>query len=86
MPDSADFFDLVIVTPEETLLEAQAVRLIAPGIGQDIAILPDHTPLYSEITKGKIEVTLKNGQLETFPVESGILRVRQNKATLITGF
>ena len=79
-------FKLLIVTPDEPIFEDTATRLIAPGIIQDIAILPDHTPLYSELQKGDLEITLENKQVKTIPIDGGILRAKNNQVTVITGF
>jgi len=78
-------FQVIIVSPNETIFEGQAVRFFAPGANQEIAILPDHTPLYSALHKGQIKVHGPNSQLNTFDIDSGILRVKSNQVTAIIG-
>jgi F-type H+-transporting ATPase subunit epsilon len=86
MPDANhDKFQLLIVTPDKTLFEGESTRVIAPGIFQEIAVLPDHTPLYAQLIKGDIKVKTGNDE-QTFPVESGIIRVKQNRVSIVLGF
>lgn len=79
-------FNLIIVSPDSVLLETKATKLFAPGIEQEIAILPDHTPFYAELKKGEIKVTQVDQDQKTIPVESGIMRVKQNRVSIILGF
>lgn len=79
-------FSIVIVTPDKVLLEDKAKKLTAPGIYQEIAILPDHTPLYAELKKGDVKVVLSNDQDKSIPIERAIMRVKQNKVSVIMGF
>lgn len=79
-------FSLIIVTPDEILLETKAKKVMVPGTAQELAILPDHTPLYAEVKKGTIVVTMTNGREKTIPVENGIMRVKLNKVSIILGF
>jgi len=79
-------FSLIIVSPDEVVLETTATRLMAPGVYQEIAILPDHTPLYAELKKGEVKITQSDSKEEKVPIESGIMRVKQNKVSIILGF
>ena len=88
MPDlkEATEFTVVIVSPDKVLMETKATRLMAPARLQEIAILPDHTPLYTEVIKGEIVITETDGAEKRVPIESGIMRVKQNKVSVILGF
>jgi F-type H+-transporting ATPase subunit epsilon len=86
MPQEKEYLDLVVVTPDETLFEGQVVRVIAPGILQEIAILPNHTPIYAELTKGALIIYQPNKPITTLQIEGGITRVRNNKVSIIVGF
>lgn len=85
-PTPSEDFNLVIVTPDEVIFEDIVTRIIAPGSTMDLAILPNHTPLYAQLKKGSIEVKLKSEETKNFSIESGILRVKNNQATIIMGF
>jgi len=85
-PDLKNSFKLVVVSPDEILFEDEATRLLAPGVIQEIAILPNHTPLYSELQQGNLQITKSDGQKQSIPLESGIIRVKSNRVSIITGF
>ena len=89
MPNDKDTnqeFHLTIVDPDKVIFEDNVKRIIAPGSIQDIAILPDHTPLYSDLKAGEIEITSINDKIEKIPIDSGVIRVRRNKVSIIVGF
>ena len=88
MPDKEpnEKFHLTIVDPDKVIFEDDVKRVIAPGSLQDIAILPDHTPLYSQLVKGNVEITSTNDQTQKVPIEGGIIRVRRNVVSVIIGF
>ena len=82
----SEFFDVVIVTPDEVVFEGRAKKIMAPGTMQEIAILPDHTPLYAELIKGDVTVTAEDGQIKTVPIEGGVIRVKGNRASIVTNY
>ena len=84
--DPSTEFSVVVVSPDEVLFEDSAIKIMAPGIEQEIAILPDHTPLYAELIKGTIVITKTDESEKEFPIESAILRVKQNRVSIILGF
>lgn len=79
-------FKLVVVSPDKVIFEGLSTRLMAPGISQELAILPDHTPLYSQLKPGSLTVYLPSGATRTLPLEGGILRVKQNEVSVVIGF
>ena len=86
MPTVNTQFSLIVVSPDEVLFEGPATRLMAPGISQELAVLPDHTPLYSQLKAGQLTIFPVSGSQLTVPIDGGILRVKQNQASVITGF
>jgi F-type H+-transporting ATPase subunit epsilon len=83
---TATQFDVIIVSPDQTLFEGQAVKLMAPTITQDIAILPDHTPLYAQLKPGPIIITDTLERTHQIDIEGGIIRVKRNRVSIIAGF
>jgi F-type H+-transporting ATPase subunit epsilon len=79
-------FHIVVVSPDKVLIETEATKAVVPGIMQELAILPDHTPLYTELVKGTIKIDTALGKTKEIDVEGGILRVRQNHVSIILGF
>jgi F-type H+-transporting ATPase subunit epsilon len=86
MPDAQIDFELIIVSPDSVLFEGRVTKLIAPGSSMDIAILPNHTPLYTQLLAGDLIITLENNEEKRIPIDSGIMRVKLNRASIITGF
>jgi F-type H+-transporting ATPase subunit epsilon len=85
-PKERSDFDIVVVTPDKVIFEDVATLLIAPGPKQDLGILPNHAPLYSEVNKGDLQITLKSGKIKTIPIEAGVVRVRNNQVSVVMGF
>ncbi len=79
-------FSLVIVSPDTLLYEGTVSKLIAPGHNMEIAILPNHTPLYAQLKEGSIIITETSGVEKTINIDGGILRVKRNSASVIVGF
>jgi len=80
------YFDLIIVSPDATVFEGPVIKLIAPGYNQDIAILPNHTPLYAQLNQGELLITAPDGYQKNIPIDGGIIRVKLNRASIIVGF
>ncbi len=74
-----------IVTQDSLLFDGEANRIIAPGQkGSSFAILPFHTPFFSKIYEGFIEVHNEN-DVKKFESKRGIIRVINNEVLVITG-
>lgn len=84
--EASSEFNIVIVSPDKVVFEGKATRVTVPGTEQELAILPDHTPLYAELKKGEVVINLTGGKTETVPITSGVMRVKQNKVSIILGF
>lgn len=85
MSSAKDQFDCLVVTPDKVLYEDVAVRLSVPTVYGEVLILPYHTPIYMKLTEGQVSVN--DGREEhKFKIEGGILRFRDNHATVIVGF
>jgi F-type H+-transporting ATPase subunit epsilon len=78
--------DVIIVSPDATVLETSAQKVLVPGTIQELAILPNHTPLYAELVKGVVKIENEAGKVQEIDIESGIIRVRRNKVSIILGF
>ena len=83
---AAGYFNLVVVSPDNIMYDGRVVRLMAPGIKQEIAILPDHTPLYSQLKEGELVIYPLSGASQKLKIDGGILRVKLNSASVIVGF
>jgi len=72
-----------IVNPEAMVFEGEADMVFAPGLHGTLGIMPSHTPLYAELIPGDIELT--GPDAKTFPMESGIIKVRNDEVTILIG-
>lgn len=86
LPKERQDFDIVIVTPDKVVFEDQATRAIIPGKLQDLGILPNHAPLYAQLARGDVIINTVSGQVKTVPIESGVVRVRNNQVSIVIGF
>jgi F0F1-type ATP synthase epsilon subunit len=78
--------DAVVVNPDKVLWEGKATRVVVPGFIQELSILPNHTPLYSQLKPGKMVIYPETGSSETIEIDGGIIRVKHNKVSVIVGF
>ncbi len=74
---------LTIVSQEKKLLDAQVDEVIAPASQGEVAILPEHIPLFTKLNPG--ELRYKQGNKEySVVVSSGFLNVDdEGKITVI---
>jgi F-type H+-transporting ATPase subunit epsilon len=74
-----------IVTPEKIILDTQADEIIAPTITGEIAILPHHIPLLTQLEPG--ELTIKRGSaIEHFVVVGGFLEVGTDTVSILADY
>lgn len=78
--------EVVVVNPDKVLWEGKATRVVVPGFIQELSILPNHTPLYSQLKPGKMVIYPETGANETIEIDGGIIRVKHNKVSVIVGF
>lgn len=70
-----------VIHPDKVLFEGEAQLVVAPGEENDLGIFPGHTPMFAGLKKGDIYV--KGETEEVFPVESGILHVRDDELVIL---
>lgn len=83
--DESDF-KLIIVDPDKVIFDGKVKRLIAPGVFQDLAILPNHTPLYAQLQAGDVLIDPVSSAAVKIAIDGGIIRVKANKVSIIVGF
>ncbi len=74
---------LVVVTPETTLLDEPVASVTFPLFDGQIGILPGRTPLVGRLGCGELRVTTANGERSYF-LDGGFSQVRGNVVTLLT--
>jgi F-type H+-transporting ATPase subunit epsilon len=83
MAEHPKTFHLVIASVGETRFDGAAVSATLPGASGVFTILPHHEPLVTTLNAGTITVREAMGSAKTFPIESGVLEVSDNRAVVL---
>lgn len=76
---------VTVVTPEKTLLETQADEVIVPTVTGEIAILPSHVPLFTQLAEGEI-IIRSQGKDEHLVGVGGFLEVSKDHVTILADY
>ena len=82
MADSA--LQLVLVTPETTLVDAPVRSLQFPLYDGQIGVLPGRAPVVGRLGYGVLTVATSDGEVEKFFIEGGFVQVKAGTVTLLT--
>ncbi|MEI6864282.1 MAG: F0F1 ATP synthase subunit epsilon [Candidatus Adlerbacteria bacterium] len=75
---------LTIATVTENLFDGEAVSVTVPGTAGEMTVLTHHEPIITTLKKGTIIVReLNDIEPREFPIESGVLEVRSDGATIL---
>lgn len=86
MTETTEQLDIKIVNPNKVVYEGTAKRIFLPGRVGELAVMPYHTPLYSELVSGELKIELENGSEKIEKIEGGVARIRDNAVTILIGF
>jgi F-type H+-transporting ATPase subunit epsilon len=73
---------LSIVTQEKIVLEEMVDEVIAPATEGEVAILPQHIPLFTKLNPGEIKIK-KEGKFSHFVTAGGFMDVNNNLVTIL---
>ena len=76
-------FNLEIISPEQTLTNAEAKQVTIPAYEGLMTILKDHISLITFLRPGFIEAEIEN-KVEKFYVEEGTVEFFNNKLLILT--
>ena len=82
----AKLLEVLIIDPDKIIYEGQATKVFAPGPYGEVAFLPHHAPLYSELSSGKVSIEESGGKLVTKEIEGGVVRIKNNTIKILVGF
>ncbi len=74
---------LEIVTPDRSVLDTEASYVGMPGTEGQFGVLPNHVPLMSALTVGKLYFR-HNAMTETLFIANGFVEVAENRVTVLT--
>ncbi len=76
---------LEVITPEKVIFSDEIEELIAPTVNGEIAILPHHINLMTQLEPGELTVKSK-GKLHHMAVTGGFLQIAAGSITLLTDY
>lgn len=79
----ASQLQLVVVTPETTLIDEPVAGVTFPLFDGQIGVLPGRTPLVGRLGCGELRITTANGD-RTYFLDGGFSQVRGGVVTLLT--
>ena len=74
---------ITIAKVDEVFFDGEAVSMTVPGAEGEMTVLAEHMPLITTLKQGSIVVRQDGETQEIFHIESGILEVRRDGATVI---
>ena len=78
----ADKLELEIVTPERPVLRETVDEVIVPALGGELGILPEHTPLISQLQTG-ILTYRKGNDRKSILVSGGFVEVLPSRVSVL---
>ncbi len=74
-----------VVTPEKVILDTQADEVVIPTIQGEIAVLPHHIPLFTQLGPGEV-ILNKENTTESLVVVGGFLEVGNDTVTILADY
>jgi F-type H+-transporting ATPase subunit epsilon len=76
---------LEIITPEKVVYKEEVDEIIAPTVNGEIAILPNHVNLLTQINPGEL-IIKKGDHQQSLAITGGFLEVQNNKISIIAEY
>lgn len=76
---------LSIITPVKVVYEDEVSEVIAPTVNGEIAILPNHMNLLSQINPGEL-ILKKGSSYQSLAITGGFLEVNNNKISILANY
>jgi F-type H+-transporting ATPase subunit epsilon len=79
----ADKINLEVITPERLVLRAPVDEVVVPGLDGELGILPDHSPLISQLKTGVLSYRL-GGERKQMHVSGGFVEVLADRVSVLS--
>lgn len=79
----ADKLNLEIITPERKVLSLQVEEVIVPGVDGELGVLPNHTPLISQLQTGVLTYR-QGGEKRSVHVSGGFVEVLPDHVSVLS--
>lgn len=76
---------LEIITPEKVVFSDEIDELIVPTVNGEIAILPHHVNLLTQLEPGEMTIKQK-GKMQHLAVTGGFLQIANDKISLLSDY
>lgn len=73
---------LTIVSPEKELFQGEVNQVTLPGVMGSFTILPQHTPIVSSLTRGKILYVTAEGTSQDLEIMGGFVEMNDNNVSV----
>lgn len=73
---------LTIVSPEKKLFQGEVNQVTLPGVMGSFTILPQHAPIVSSLTRGKILYVTADGTSQNLEVMGGFVEMNDNNVSV----
>ena len=83
MFDSKNKIKFEIVTQEKVVLKEMILQVTVPTEEGEITVLPNHTPLISNLEPGIIELKKEDKTIEIMSLSGGFIEVLRNKIVIL---
>ena len=75
--------NLEIITPEKKIFKGKVNSVVVPGSKGSFAILKNHAPIISTLTKGQVQVVAEDNETIDVEVSGGIIEVKRNSIIIL---
>ena len=76
---------LNIITPEKVVLKEEVEEVIVPTVNGEIAILPNHVSLVTQIATGEL-IVKRGGKPYSIAIAGGFLEMQKNELSILANF
>ena len=76
---------LEIITPEKVVYKDEVDEIVAPTINGEIAILPNHVNLLTQVNPGELSIK-KESTNQSLAITGGFLEVADNKISILANY
>lgn len=73
---------LTIVSPEKELFQGEVNQITLPGVMGSFTILPQHAPIVSSLTRGKILYVTADGTSQDLDIMGGFVEMNGNNVSV----
>lgn len=74
-----------VVTPEKITLDTEADEIVVPTVTGEIAVLPSHAPLFTQLAPGEM-IIKKGSNSDHFVIVGGFLEISKDKVTVLADY